>query len=230
MGVRTRLSYALCRYVLIGPALVLWGRPRIAGREHLPTTGPVIVAANHLSVLDSFYLALAARRPVTFLAKREYFERPGPVGRLQRWFFLSLGQIPVDRRGGTEASSALRRAVEILEDGGAWGIHPEGTRSPDGRMYRGRTGTVRVALITGAPLVPVAISGTGRADGRLPGRGRVTIDILPPIDLGCGDVAEGRIRVLTDELMATICERSGQNYIDEYARRWTSGEGRPGAA
>lgn len=230
MHVRTRLAYALCRYILIGPALVVWARPRIAGREHLPTRGPVIVAANHLSVLDSFYLALAARRPVTFLAKREYFERPGPVGRLQRWFFLTLGQIPVDRRGGTGASSALRRAVEILNDGGAWGIHPEGTRSPDGRMYRGRTGAVRVALITGAPLVPVAISGTGRADGRSPGRRRVTIDILPALDLRSGYVDEDRIRVLTDELMATICERSGQSYIDEYARRWTSGDERPGAA
>ncbi|WP_238423561.1 1-acyl-sn-glycerol-3-phosphate acyltransferase [Gordonia sp. 'Campus'] len=226
---RTSLAYALCRYVLIGPALVVWARPRIVGREHLPTRGPVIVAANHLSVLDSFYLALAARRPVTFLAKREYFERPGPVGRLQRWFFLALGQIPVDRRGGTEASSALRRAVEILNDGGAWGIHPEGTRSPDGRMYRGRTGAVRVALITGAPLVPVAISGTGRADGRSPGRHRVTIDILPALDLGSGGATEDRIRVLTDELMATICGRSGQSYIDEYARQWTRAD-RPGAA
>ncbi|WP_055476676.1 lysophospholipid acyltransferase family protein [Gordonia sp. HS-NH1] len=229
MRVSTKLAYVLCRYVLIGPALCLWARPRIVGREHLPTCGPVIFAANHLSVLDSFYLALAVRRPVTFLAKREYFERHGPVGRLQRWFFLTLGQIPVDRRGGAGASSALRQAVEILDGGGAWGIHPEGTRSPDGRMYRGRTGAVRVALKTRAPLIPIAITGTRRTDGRQRRRS-VTIEILPALDLGSGEVTEHRTRALTDELMAIICERTGQSYTDEYARRWTRDTAGPDAA
>lgn len=230
MRLRTKAMYVVCRYVLIGPALVLWRRPQITGRHHLPAIGPVILAANHLSVLDSFYLALAAGRPVTFLAKREYFDRRGLIGRLQRWFFFAMGQIPVDRRGGPGAATALRQAATVLDDGGVWGIHPEGTRSPDGRMYRGRTGAVRVALATGAPLVPVAITGTGRTDGRSRGRRRVTIDILPPLDLGSGDLTEGRVRVLTDELMATICERSGQSYIDEYARLWVRGADRPGAA
>ena len=231
MRVRIKLAYALCRYLLVGPALVLWAQPWIVGRDHLPASGPVILAANHLSVLDSFYLALAARRPVTFLAKSDYFVRRGPVGRLQRWFFLTLGQIPVDRRGGPGASSALRQAVNILDEGGIWGIHPEGTRSPDGRMYRGRTGAVRVALRTGAPLVPVAISGTGRFAAPSGRRRRVTIEFLPALDLRCGDdAAEAFIRQATDELMATICQRSGQIYIDEYARRWTRDERSPDAA
>ncbi|WP_334314140.1 lysophospholipid acyltransferase family protein [Rhodococcus sp. Rp3] len=165
MRFRTVVAYRLCRHVLIGPVLYLWGRPKFVGRDNLPRRGPFVVAANHLAVLDSFYLVLAARRPVIFFAKNEYFARTGVVGRMQRWFFSLLGQIPVDRNGGATASAALEQAIGIVQGGNAWGIHPEGTRSPDGRLYRGRTGAVRVALATGVPIVPVAITGTSRHTG-----------------------------------------------------------------
>ncbi|UGT61225.1 lysophospholipid acyltransferase family protein [Nocardia asteroides] len=212
MSFRSACFYRLCRHVLIGPALYLHGRPKIEGREHIPREGPVILAANHLAVVDSFYLTLAARRQVAFLAKREYFRG------WKRWFFTAAGQIPVDRRGGSTAAPALETAVRLIERGRAWGIHPEGTRSPDGRLYRGRTGAVRVAIATGAPLVPVAITGT--APGTPWRRRRVTIEILPPLSLprGIG------VRPATDLLMHTIGARTGQSYVDAYA-----GPGRPPA-
>ncbi|MGN5236572.1 lysophospholipid acyltransferase family protein [Rhodococcus sp. SJ-3] len=215
--------YRLCRHVLIGPVLHLPRRPKIVGRENLPRHGPVIVAANHLAVLDSFYLTLAARRQITFLAKREYFDRSGLVGNLQKWFFSTMGQIPVDRRGGSTAASALEAATGIIEQGGAWGIHPEGTRSPDGRLYRGRTGAVRVALDTGALLVPVAITGT-RSAGSVPWwRRRVTVEILEPLDLTPfrGTGAAGA-RAATDALMLELAAHTGQEYVDAYAKEWAT--------
>jgi 1-acyl-sn-glycerol-3-phosphate acyltransferase len=192
------------------------------GRENIPRRGPVIVAANHLAVLDSFYLSLAARRQITFLAKREYFDKVGIAGGLQRWFFSALGQIPVDRRGGSTASPAIEAATQILERGGVWGIHPEGTRSPDGRLYRGRTGAVRVAIDTGVPLVPVAITGT-RPDRAIRWwRRRVVIEILDPLDLTpFRDSGAAGVRAATDALMRAIGDRTGQQYVDAYAKSWT---------
>lgn len=229
MPTRKDLAYGLCRHVLIGPALRIHGRPRIIGSENIPRTGPVILAANHLAVLDSFYLALAARRPTTFLAKAEYFDGPGVSGALRRRLLSVLGQIPVDRRGGAAAAPALAAAIGIVERGEAWGIHPEGTRSPDGRLYRGRTGAVRVALRTGAPLVPVAITGTG---GSVPWwRRRVTIEILPEMDLApYRRMGPSGVRPATDALMQAIARRTGQHYVDEYARTWTPPAGQPDAA
>ncbi len=227
-----RCFHRLCRHVLIGPALYLWGRPRIVGRHNIPRRGPVVVAANHLAVLDSFYLTLAVRRQVSFLAKREYFDRAGVTGRLQRWFFSAVGQIPVDRRGGARASSALETAARIVERGGVWGIHPEGTRSPDGRLYRGRTGAVRVALDAEVPLVPVAIMGTRRPDRAVPWwRRRVVVEILEPLDLTPfrNDGVAG-VRAATDALMLTIGARTGQQYVDEYAKAWQMPVDRPDAA
>ncbi|GAB2651081.1 lysophospholipid acyltransferase family protein [Prescottella soli] len=231
MSLWIRCFHRLCRCVLIGPALYLWGRPKILGRNNIPRTGPVIVAANHLAVLDSFYLTLAARRQVTFLAKREYFDRGGSTGRLQRWFFSAVGQIPVDRRGGARAVSALAAAAGIVERGGVWGIHPEGTRSPDGRLYRGRTGAVRVAMDTEVPLVPVAITGT-RPDRSVPWwRRRVVVEILEPLDLTPfrNEGAAG-VRDATDTLMLAIGARTGQRYVDEYAKAWTMPSDLPEAA
>lgn len=215
----TELTYRLHRHVLIGPALRAIGRPRISGREHVPRTGPVIVAANHVAVLDSFYLALATRRRTSFLAKAEYFDGPGVLGSLRRRFLLSAGQIPVDRRGGPSATAALEAARRILADGGAWGIHPEGTRSPDGRMYRGRTGAVRIALETGTPIVPVALTGTRRGDRRRP----VTVEFLPPLDLARYSHRPDAARAATDALMRVIAARTGQQYVDRYAREWSEG-------
>lgn len=231
MPVWNRCFYRLCRHALIGPALYLRGRPKVLGRNNIPRRGPVVLAANHLAVLDSFYLTLAARRQVTFLAKREYFDRGGVTGRLQRWFFSAVGQIPVDRRGGARASSALEAAVRIVERGGVWGIHPEGTRSPDGRLYRGRTGAVRVAMDTGVPLVPVAISGTRPDSSARWWRRRVVVEILEPLDLTPfrNDGVAG-VRVATDTLMRAIGSRSGQPYVDEYAKAWEVSADRPDAA
>ncbi|WP_431818474.1 lysophospholipid acyltransferase family protein [Gordonia jacobaea] len=223
MRLWTALVYHVCRYLLIGPTLYVFGRPKVTGREHIPRCGPVILAANHLAVLDSFYLTLAVRRHVTFLAKREYFDKPGLFGRTQRWFFAAMGQIGVDRRGGSASSASLRAATTILAHGGAWGIHPEGTRSPDGRLYRGRTGAVRVAMDTGAPLIPVAITGTRPGSAVRWWQQRVCIHILEPLELGPYRV-EGAagIRAATDELMRRISTQTGQSYVNTYAREWKS--------
>ncbi|WP_045823563.1 lysophospholipid acyltransferase family protein [Williamsia herbipolensis] len=200
-----------CRHVLVGPALRVWHRPRVIGGQHLRRRGAVILAANHLAACDSFHLALAARRPVFFLAKSDYFDQPGTGGALRRRFFLAVGQIRVDRSGGSGSAPALAAAQEVLTAGEAWAIHPEGTRSPDGRVHRGRTGAVRVAALTGAPIVPVAISGTV---GRRWGRRRVTIRALPPIRVAPTD----DVREKTDELMRMIATSVGVPYVDRYAR------------
>lgn len=225
MTIGRTCAYRLCRHVTIGPALYLWGRPKIVGRQNIPRRGPAILAANHLAILDSFYLTLAARRPVTFLAKADYFERAGLIGRLHRWFFTAVGQIPVDRRGGNAASPALAAATRIIERGGLWGIHPEGSRSPDGRLYRGRTGAVRVAMDTGVPLVPVAITGTTR-NPHVPRwrRQRVVIEILEPLDLTPFRRTDGDddVRSATDTLMAAIQACTGQEYVDGYSKVWES--------
>lgn len=213
--------YRLCRHVLIGPALHLLGRPKFIGRENIPRRGAVIVAANHLAVVDSFYLTLAARRQITFLAKSDYFDGAGIGGRLKRWFFSAMGQIPVDRRGGATASPALEAATKIVEQGGVWGIHPEGTRSPDGRLYRGRTGAVRVAMDTDVSLVPVAITGTW-PDRSVPWwRRRVVVEILEPFDLTpFRKSGSAGVRSATDALMLVIGSRTGQQYVDVYAKAW----------
>jgi len=209
----------MCRAVLIGPALRVVGRPQIVGREHVPRRGAVILAANHLAAVDSLHLALAAGRCVHFLAKDDYFTSPGTRGWMLRRFMAATGQIPVDRAGGGSAHPAVQTAVEILRRDGAWGIHPEGTRSPDGAMYRGRTGAVRVALATGAPLIPVAITGTAPARG-FRRRERVRVEFLPPRDLSGVAADRDGIRVATDALMDVIAGRTGQRRVDDYARRW----------
>ncbi|MGU3293642.1 lysophospholipid acyltransferase family protein [Williamsia sp. M5A3_1d] len=181
------------------------------GREHLPRAGPAILAANHLAVCDSFHLALAARRPVFFLAKSDYFDQPGVGGAIRRRFFVAVGQIRVDRSGGRGSAAALTTAEEVLASGGAWAIHPEGTRSPDGRVHRGRTGAARVAARTGVPIVPVAITGTVGSTWR---RRRVTIRVMPAIRVAPSD----DVRARTDELMRTIATHAELAYVDRYAR------------
>lgn len=214
------VRYRIARHLVIGPFLFVYGRPRVTGQENIPKTGPVILAANHLAVSDSFFIVQCARRPVMFLAKSDYFTQSGIRGRLKKAFFAGMGQIPVDRAGGAKASPAIDAATGIVSRGGAWGIHPEGTRSPDGRMYRGKTGVVRVAVATGTPIAPIAITGT---DNRTRGnfwKSRVAIDVLAPLDLS--DVPaddESKIRAATDELMATLRSATGQDYVDAYATR-----------
>ncbi|MFI6040267.1 lysophospholipid acyltransferase family protein [Nocardia sp. NPDC051321] len=216
--------YWLFKYVFLGPILRVLGRPEVEGLEQVPRTGPVIVAANHLAVIDSLYLALVLPRQVTFLAKQEYFTGTGLRGRFKRWFFSAAGQVPVDRTGGSAAADALAAATRILEAGGVWAIHPEGTRSPDGRIYRGRTGTLRVAMATGAPVIPVVLAGTDRVNPRgtrLPRFGKVRISFGTPryyLPAEQRHVA----RTNTDELMRELAARSGRHYVDQYATTFRS--------
>lgn len=203
--------YRIFKSLLIGPLLRLITRPTVSGLDHIPLTGPVIIAANHLAMIDSFLLCLVIDRPLTFLAKNEYFTRPGVLGRWQRWFFSAVGQVPVDRAGGDAATASLGAATRILDAGEIWAIHPEGTRSPDGHLHRGRTGVARVAFATGTPVVPIALSHTAHFR---PHR-RVRINVGTPLDLR----AHHDVRDATDELMAAIQTLSGQTYVDEYARR-----------
>jgi 1-acyl-sn-glycerol-3-phosphate acyltransferase len=193
---------------------------RVEGREHLPAHGPVIVASNHLSFIDSVVIRLAAPRRVVFLAKDEYFTGRGPRGRVVRWFFTAIGSVPVSRGQHRAAVGALDTARQVLAAGGVFGIYPEGTRSLDGRLYRGRTGVAWLALTTGATVVPVALTGTDRLQpvgARLPRPHRVTVRFGAPLRF-TGDPAQARTRrAVTDEVMLAIGELSGQERADRYA-------------
>ncbi|GED96353.1 lysophospholipid acyltransferase family protein [Gordonia crocea] len=216
---RAAFRYRVARHLLIGPFLFLWGRPKTTGQEHIPKHGPVILAANHLAISDSFYVVQCARRPVMFLAKSDYFTQPGLKGKFKKTFFSGMGQIPVDRSGGSAAAAAIDAATSIVEGGGAWAIHPEGTRSPDGRLHRGKTGVVRVAVNTGTPIIPIALTGTDNRTWRNFWKSRVTIDILPPLDLSwVKPDDEKQIREATDKLMQAIQSTTQQEYVDVYAK------------
>ncbi|QKT05878.1 1-acyl-sn-glycerol-3-phosphate acyltransferase [Gordonia sp. X0973] len=215
---RAAFRYRVARHLLIGPFLFVWGRPKTTGRANIPRKGPVILAANHLAISDSFYVVQCARRPVMFLAKSDYFTQPGLRGRLKKIFFSGMGQIPVDRSGGDASSPAITAATKIVEGGGAWGIHPEGTRSPNGAMHKGKTGAMRVAVATGTPIVPIALTGTDNRTLRNFWKSRVRIDILPAMDLsGIGPDDHEKIRAATDEMMRAIRAKTGQDYVDVYA-------------
>lgn len=191
----------------------------VTGRAAVPARGPVIIASNHLSFVDSVVIRLAAPRRVHFLAKAEYFEGKGVRGRLARWFFTAVGSVPVRRGRHRAATAALDAAREVLDGGKAFGIYPEGTRSLDGRLYRGRTGVAWLALTTGAPVVPVALAGTERLQPvgkRLPRPHRVTVHFGAPLTF-TGDPASARTRrAVTDEVMLAIAELSGQPRADRF--------------
>jgi 1-acyl-sn-glycerol-3-phosphate acyltransferase len=195
-------------------------RPTVEGREHVPRTGPVILAANHLSFLDSFLIPLVAPRPVAFLAKDDYFTRPGVRGRLTRTVLLGVGAIAVPRGGHRAAQAALETSLSVLRAGQAFGIHPEGSRSRDGRLYRGRTGVAWLALASGAPVVPVAVLGTDRIQpvgARLPRPGKVTVRFGAPLRYEPPAGSAGRARrAVTDEIMDAIAGLSGQPRADAY--------------
>jgi len=218
-SLRQAFRYRVARHLLIGPFLFVWGRPKVTGQQNIPRTGPVILAANHLAISDSFYVVQSARRPVMFLAKSDYFTQPGLRGKFKKVFFSGMGQIPVDRAGGAKASPAIDAATGIVDGGGAWGIHPEGTRSADGRMYRGKTGVVRVAVATGTPIIPIALLGTDNRTTKNFWKSRVTVDILPALDLSHVHTDnEQEIRDATNALMARIRAKTGQEYVDVYAK------------
>lgn len=193
---------------------------RVEGREHVPALGPVILASNHLSFIDSVVTRFAAPRRVTFLTKAEYFTGRGLRGRLTRWFFTVAGSVPVTRGQHRAATAALETALEVLADGNVFGIYPEGTRSLDGRLYRGRTGVAWLALTSGAPVVPVALHGTDRLQPvgkRLPRPHRVTVRFGQPLRF-TGDPSSARTRrVVTNEVMRAIGELSGQERADRFA-------------
>jgi len=195
-------------------------RPTVEGREYVPRTGPVIFAANHLSAVDSFLIPILAPRLVTFIAKAEYYEQPGLDGFLMRKALAALGTVPVPRGEYRAAQAALDSALEVLRQGKAFGIHPEGSRSRDGRLYRGRVGVAWLALASGAPVVPVGLIGTEKmmpVGGWLPRRVPVTVRFGKPMsfDPPTGPVGRAR-RDITDEVMAAIRDLSGQSVADEY--------------
>jgi 1-acyl-sn-glycerol-3-phosphate acyltransferase len=218
--------YWLLKYVLLGPWLWLIYRPAVEGRRHVPATGPAIIASNHLSVSDSFFMPLVVRRRrVTFVAKAEYFTGKGLKGWLVKMFFIGSGTIPVDRTGGRAAQAALDTLLRVLGEGRLAGIYPEGTRSPDGRLYRGKTGVARLALVSGAPVVPVAMLNADELQppGRLlPKVRRVRIRFGSPMDFSryAGMVGDRFVeRAVTDEIMYQLMELSGREYVDKYAQK-----------
>ncbi|MDO5711023.1 MAG: lysophospholipid acyltransferase family protein, partial [Micrococcales bacterium] len=157
------MLYWMLKSVVLGPVLRLLFRPWVEGRQYVPGTGPVILASNHLSFSDSIFLPLVLDRRITFPAKMEYFTGTGITGRLKALFFSATGQIPIDRTGGSASRAAIDAGLAVLARGELFGIYPEGTRSPDGRLYRGKTGVARMALEAGAPIVPVAMIDTDKA-------------------------------------------------------------------
>lgn len=215
--------YHFFKYVLIGPWLRIWNRPYFDGGAKIPEKGAAIMASNHLAVMDSFYFPLVCERQLTFLAKQEYFTTPGLVGRIQKFFFSSVGQVPIDRTSSDAAADALRAALKVLERGDLLGMYPEGTRSADGRLYRGKTGLARVALKSGVKVYPVAMMDSNRANpigSWIPRPARVGVRIGDPIDpadyAGAGD-DYAAARAMTDDIMSALQALSGQDYVDAYS-------------
>ncbi|QWF77525.1 lysophospholipid acyltransferase family protein [Amycolatopsis sp. CA-230715] len=219
------MLYRLMKYVLIGPLLRLLWPTKVSGTEHIPATGGVILASNHLAVADSFFMPVRVRRMVTFPAKLEYFTEPGIKGRLKKAFFSGVGQIPIDRSSGSAAQAALDTVIRLLNEGNCVGIYPEGTRSPDGRLYKGKTGVARIALKTGAPVIPVAMIGTDKVNpigSKMWWPRRLEIRFGAPLDFSRYEgLAGDRFveRSITDEIMYTLMELSGQEYVDIYAAK-----------
>ena len=217
------MLYWWSKYVLLGPLMRLLARPTVEGLDHIPARGGAILAGNHLAVADSFVVPLLLPRRVTYLAKREYFTQTGLVGRIKKTFFTGVGQVPVDRDSGSAAQAALDTAVRLLREGTLLGIYPEGTRSPDGRLYKGKTGVARMALEAGVPVIPVAVIGTDKLNpigSRMWHPHKVHIRIGEPLDFSRYAGMEGDRfieRSMTDEIMYTLMELSGQTYVDTYA-------------
>lgn len=211
--------------VVLTPLIRLLFRVESLGAEHVPATGGAILASNHRSFIDSIFIPFVVPRRVTFVAKAEYFE-----SRRTAWFFHAVGMIPIRREGGSASRGALDAATELLIDGGVLGIYPEGTRSPDGRLYRGHTGVARLALQTGSPVVPVACSGTHKVQpiGSLRPKPflRVRVEMGEPLRWEVPDrtaLDPEMLRKVTDEVMQAIRALSGQDLVDAYANRLRPG-------
>ena len=217
-----RHMYWLLKYVLLGPLLRLIFRPKVQGLENIPGEGPVILAANHLSFIDSFFIPLVVKRPVVYLGKADYFD-----SWRTRWFMRIAHVIPVRREDGTASEAAINTGIRALREGRIVGIYPEGTRSPDGRLYRGKTGVARMAVEARVPVIPVGVTGTdevmpiGRRFPKLKG-GKVQVQFGRPLSFErFHDRPKDRfvLRSVTDEILYEIMMITGQEYVDEYAAR-----------
>ncbi|MGN0103026.1 lysophospholipid acyltransferase family protein [Bifidobacterium porcinum] len=208
----------------LGPIARRRFNPTVEGLENIPRKGGAIIAANHLAVIDDALLPMTCPRMIHFMGKAEYFEGKGIKGRFKKWWFTSVGVFPVDRSGGSKSLGALNHAKEILEDGHLFGIHVEGTRSPDGRLYRGHTGAARLAFETGCPIIPTAIIGSRdlQKPGQvIPNKGKSKVIYGVPIPVerkDPQDVTHEELRELTDRVVRAIAQMSGQEYVDEYAQ------------
>lgn len=213
------------KFVVMGPVLRFFGRPKVFGAEHIPRKGGAIIASNHLAVADSFYMPLMIRRRVTFPAKQEYFTTPGVKGKAMKFFFSAAGQVPIDRSSGTAAQAALATCKRLLAEGDLVGIYPEGTRSPDGRLYRGKTGVARMALEAGVPVIPVAMVGTDAVNPpgtKMLRRGHIKVIFGAPMDFSDLREKSGNVtaeRAITDQILAEIGRLGDQEYVDLYAAR-----------
>ncbi len=219
------MFYWFLKRIVLGPILKLLFRPYVIGLENVPAGGAAIFASNHLSFSDSIFFPLVVERRITFLAKMDYFTGRGLKGRLTAGFFKGVGQLPVDRSGGSASEAALRTGLKVLGRGDCLGIYPEGTRSPDAKLYRGKTGVARMALEGNVPVLPVAMIDTEKIQppGRkMPTFGiRVGIKIGAPLDFSRYEGMEGDrfvLRSITDEIMYELMELSGQEYVDIYAQ------------
>jgi 1-acyl-sn-glycerol-3-phosphate acyltransferase len=218
--------YWLLKRLVIGPLVHLLYRPRVTGREHVPVEGPAIIAANHLSFCDSIFVPLLAPQQVHYVAKAEYFTGTGIKGRLMAAFFTGTGAVPVDRSGGRASAAVIDTGLRTLREGKLFGIYPEGTRSPDGRLHRGRTGVARLALTSGVPVIPVGLVGTDRVqpNGSLRWRlgPRPEVRFGPALDFSRYAGLESDrfvLRAVTDEIVAAILALSDQEYVDMYATK-----------
>ena len=218
--IRVAMTYWVLKYSL-GPFVRYFYRVRAEGVTNVPAAGPAILASNHVSFCDSVFLPYVLRRRVTFVAKAEYFE-----DRRTAWLFRALGQIPISREGGSASERALDAARGVLDGGGLFGIYPEGTRSPDGRLYKGHTGVARLALQTGAPVLAVAMLGTREAQPM----GQVVPNVFRPVTVRVSRAMDFSryatrandplvLRQITDEIMFELRELSGQQYVDRYCKR-----------
>ncbi len=223
------MIYWFLKLVVVGPVVRILFRPWVDGLEHVPAHGAAILASNHLSFSDSIFLPLAVPRRITFPAKMEYFTGHGIKGRMTAAFFRATGQIPIDRSGGSASQAAVQAGLNVLNHGELFGIYPEGTRSPDGRLYKGKTGVARMALEARVPVLPVAMIGTDKAQPtgqKIPNIMRIGVKIGRPLDFSRYYGMESDrlvLRAITDEVMYELAKLSGQEYVDDYAANRKSG-------
>lgn len=217
------MFYWIMKHWVIGPLLTTVFRPWVKGLENMPRTGPAVVVCNHLSFVDSVFLPLVVDRQMAFLAKSDYFTGRGIKGWAIRFFMTSAGQLPIDRSGGKASEASLNAGLQVLAEGKVLSIYPEGTRSPDGRMFRGRTGVARMILDANVPVIPVAVVDTDKVmplGTNFPKVHRVGVVLGEPLDFSRFRGMESDrfvLRAITDEIIYEMNKLSGQEYVDVYA-------------